>query len=1441
MRINGPAREIVLKVVYYGPGMAGKTTNLTVVHDRVPSQAAGDMVMVDTHSERTLRFDLLAVDAAPVRGHKVRFEFYTVPGQSYYAATRRAVLAGADGVVFVADSRREALDENIEAMNEMLNNLRHHGLPEDLPVVVQYNKQDLPTALKREQLEPLMNVRGWPSQAGIAIDGQGVMETMQAITALIIRRAEASNQIPDLSSSPPAIDPGRPPASWLISCYRCQAMLEVPDAKIGALYACGICASPLEVTDPERGLTRPPVAQGTAVVGNRAATATQDESAYGLQTVAETGGVALGRESAATQSSGNAPAGTPFEIPGYDVVAPLDDSLLGRRSRVRERASGRNLRALSINSALFRQPGYRENLEPYVRLASQVKHPYILPLAALTATKEAAVLFSADPPDYEPLGHILARRRALAPPHAMGIVRQVALALEEAARHGVVHGWLRPDVVLVSPDGNVLVDEFACPKNHRFLIRELSGASAATEYYLAPEHIGDENRSDIRSDMFMLGGLLFRMLTGEGLVTGYNAHEALHKVVANGARSLRSVQAGVSRDLDLFYQSLVATERKDRYQSYRELIDTLDKFGGGAKRQTLRLTQNVQAPGTGGIRRPGTGPMRRPGGTGQLRRVGTSELPRVGTASIQRQQPRSGEHQTGSVRKREPQGSGALIPIMVVLALVLGAGIAYVMLNPTLGRSNPPPPVPLEPATAHPPAPAPADTTPKGEQPQRHLPKSSYLDKPAPTVTQTPPATVPSPLESPAGTPPPAPTPVNPNNDPNLRIGVVLRIAELERSQHFKEAMEASEEMPSAEEKQAKILNVIATHDRAKADVEARITASRSMVEIDAMLKPAATVWGLPGDDDWAKAQRANAAARLGGGPATAPLAQLPVPVPAPSPGTQPPTPAPAPAGGMSIEKVTAIDGQISIALVANTPTLALQTASPLDAAAAETAAIKRKIAIWTKRGDILGRVITERSPILRIPHPTTNEMWDITAASSGGLSVSSAAGSKTDLTWNQVTIKDLARVCTEITVNPMAKSEEHVLSTVMLLLAGETVLARVQIQKGKAVLEPDAAADLELLVGLQRRRDALELVTRADEAVRTGNAKLLAELVEQIKKLDKSLQPLVAVALTRLEGELKGGVTPVPGAGNPVPNANKDHLSFATPNDLNAFTQRSGAWQSGNGSLSNSASGANQDCRLVRSDLKDARALHIIFQPLNQKGAMVVDFRGVRLVIEFGASTYQAISKEETLKPKPFSFLPKAGNSLFFELKQPNNFVSIDVNNGADTMGLKGGEVMNDSLSLTLDTGALVSIQEVQIMRGSPASQPRDKAGDLRKLGIDPLGGAYLDAPLIVLPTGGNNPSGFAMPLKDNVSGATFEAKGTGNLRIQLGNPNDRSGQWIDVPVGVVATAYKVSWTANSLVVSDGVGNPVGTVALMGGHSHFMIYALQEATIMSTPRLIYQ
>ncbi len=110
MRINVATREVLCKVVYYGPGMSGKTTNLSHLHQNAPRQSVGEMVTLDTHSERTLHFELLPMDMGTINGFQVRFEFYTVPGQSYYAATRRLVLEGADGVVFVADSRREALD-----------------------------------------------------------------------------------------------------------------------------------------------------------------------------------------------------------------------------------------------------------------------------------------------------------------------------------------------------------------------------------------------------------------------------------------------------------------------------------------------------------------------------------------------------------------------------------------------------------------------------------------------------------------------------------------------------------------------------------------------------------------------------------------------------------------------------------------------------------------------------------------------------------------------------------------------------------------------------------------------------------------------------------------------------------------------------------------------------------------------------------------------------------------------------------------------------------------------------------------------------------------------------------------------------------------------------------------------------------------------------------
>ena len=252
MRVNAATREITCKVVYYGPGMSGKTTNLQIVHDRSPQGAVGEMVTLDTHSERTLHFDLLPMDVGTVRGFKVCFEFFTVPGQSYYAATRRLVLEGTDGVVFVADSRREALDENIDSMNDLLDNLRHHQLPEDIPVVIQYNKQDIPSALKPEQLDPLLNIRRWSRFSAVAINGDGVLETMRSISGLVLERVKqdpalanaptgSSTTQPAAAAAMPTNQPGS--ATWLITCFRCLNMLEIPNARQGDLFTCGACGS----------------------------------------------------------------------------------------------------------------------------------------------------------------------------------------------------------------------------------------------------------------------------------------------------------------------------------------------------------------------------------------------------------------------------------------------------------------------------------------------------------------------------------------------------------------------------------------------------------------------------------------------------------------------------------------------------------------------------------------------------------------------------------------------------------------------------------------------------------------------------------------------------------------------------------------------------------------------------------------------------------------------------------------------------------------------------------------------------------------------------------------------------------------------------------------------------------------------------------------------
>jgi len=185
--INYSSKEINCKIVYYGPGLCGKTTNLQYVYGKTNPVAKGKMISLATETERTLFFDFLPLTLGEIKGFKVRFHLYTVPGQIFYDASRKLILKGVDGVVFVADSQVERMEANIESFENLAINLKEQGYDlEKLPYVVQYNKRDLPNAAPLEELRNLLNPKGITEFEACAATGEGVFETLKGISKLVL-------------------------------------------------------------------------------------------------------------------------------------------------------------------------------------------------------------------------------------------------------------------------------------------------------------------------------------------------------------------------------------------------------------------------------------------------------------------------------------------------------------------------------------------------------------------------------------------------------------------------------------------------------------------------------------------------------------------------------------------------------------------------------------------------------------------------------------------------------------------------------------------------------------------------------------------------------------------------------------------------------------------------------------------------------------------------------------------------------------------------------------------------------------------------------------------------------------------------------------------------------------------------------------------------------
>ena len=189
--VNYATRVITCKIVYYGPGRSGKTTNLHYIYGQVPDDRKGKMVSLATQTDRTLFFDFLPLDLGTISGFTTKFQLYTVPGQVYYQTTRKLVLQGADGVVFVADSQSHQLNENVESLQDLHANLAEQGVDaRSVPLVLQYNKQDLPRdlILSASDLGDTLNFRSVPEFAADALHGPGVFETLRAISELVLKR-----------------------------------------------------------------------------------------------------------------------------------------------------------------------------------------------------------------------------------------------------------------------------------------------------------------------------------------------------------------------------------------------------------------------------------------------------------------------------------------------------------------------------------------------------------------------------------------------------------------------------------------------------------------------------------------------------------------------------------------------------------------------------------------------------------------------------------------------------------------------------------------------------------------------------------------------------------------------------------------------------------------------------------------------------------------------------------------------------------------------------------------------------------------------------------------------------------------------------------------------------------------------------------------------------
>jgi signal recognition particle receptor subunit beta len=317
VQINFAQKQVNAKIVYYGPGMSGKTTNLEVVHQRAPSENRGDLTSISTDGDRTLFFDYMPLDLGTVAGMRTCFQLYTVPGQVYYNSTRKLVLQGTDGVIFIADSSAAMMEQNLESLRNLEENLNEYGKSlANTPHVIQYNKRDLPDALSLEDLNAKLNLHNAPAFEAIASTGQGVFPTLKALAACVLKNLMADSSGAQRASEPGAALPAAkaPAAAPARAAAPAPAMASVAGPSAASAGHASASAIP---APPSAGLTQ------TAFQRMQTGGALSQTAFQRQQQAARSGArPAPARAAAPARSSRPAAAPAPVAAPAAAAPAP---------------------------------------------------------------------------------------------------------------------------------------------------------------------------------------------------------------------------------------------------------------------------------------------------------------------------------------------------------------------------------------------------------------------------------------------------------------------------------------------------------------------------------------------------------------------------------------------------------------------------------------------------------------------------------------------------------------------------------------------------------------------------------------------------------------------------------------------------------------------------------------------------------------------------------------------------------------------------------------------------------------------------------------------------------------------------------------------------------------------------------------------------------------